>query len=86
MWQKDGLLYCAGTHEYRPMGTAVISEQDLFRPRDFSPRRKSPVRGYDGFVGYFASLGDVNQFLQSHRGKKLSHIRDAHRILRTFGK
>lgn len=67
------------------MGAAVIADQDLFRQQDFSARRKSPQRGSEGFVGYFASLGDVNAFLARNRGKRLAHTRDAHRILRTFG-
>jgi hypothetical protein len=47
------------------MGTAVISASDLFRRRDFDPRRK--VRAPGGFVGQFASLGHMNAQLQKRR-------------------
>jgi hypothetical protein len=39
LWVGDGLAWAQGTYEYRPMGTAVISASDLFRRRDFDPRR-----------------------------------------------
>jgi hypothetical protein len=50
------------------MGTAVISASDLFRRRDFDPRRKvrSPARSAQ-FLGQFASLGHVNAHLQKRR-------------------
>jgi len=40
LWVDDELAWAQGTYEYRPMGTAVISASDLFRRRDFDPRRK----------------------------------------------
>ena len=76
LWHQKPLLLCAGTHEYRPMGTAVAGDQGLFHARDFNPRRKAPRRAQDGFLGYFASLNDVNAFLRGPRKK-----RDSHRIL-----
>lgn len=83
MWWQPPLLICAGTHEYRPMGTAVIGDQGLFESSDFQKQRKSPPRGTEDFVGYFASLNEVNGFL---RGKKKirSGKRNSHRILATF--
>jgi hypothetical protein len=50
------------------MGTAVISVSDLFRRRDFDPRRnvRAPVRSAE-FVGQFASLGHMNAQLQKRR-------------------
>ena len=65
LWVDDGLAWAQGTYEYRPMGTAVISASDLFRRRDFDPRRK--VRAPAGFVGQFASLGHLNAQLQKRR-------------------
>ncbi len=84
LWHKTPLLYCAGTHEYRPMGAAVIGDLGLFEPRDFSSRMKAPARGREGFVGYFASLNEVNRYLRRKnppRGQK----RNSHHILATFG-
>jgi hypothetical protein len=68
LWVDDGLAWAQGTYEYRPMGTAVISASDLFRRRDFDPRRKvrAPARSA-GFVGQFASLGHLNAQLQNRR-------------------
>lgn len=65
LWVDDELAWAQGTYEYRPMGTAVISASDLFRRRDFDPRRK--VRAPGGFVGQFASLGHLNAQLQKRR-------------------
>ena len=65
LWVDNGLAWAQGTYEYRPMGTAVISASDLFRRRDFDPRRK--VRPPTGFVGQFASLGHLNAQLQKRR-------------------
>lgn len=79
VWRQGPLVYCQGTHEYRPMGEAILHEQCLLTARDFRPRRSALVRGGEGFVGYFASLGEVNAYLQ----KKLRR-QDSHRILGTL--
>ena len=47
------------------MGTAVIAQSDLFRRRDFDPRRKPP-RAVE-YAGQFASLGHLNQQLKQRR-------------------
>jgi hypothetical protein len=49
------------------MGTAVISASDLFRRRDFSPRRKVQAPRDAEFAGQFASLGHLNTQLQKRR-------------------
>jgi hypothetical protein len=49
------------------MGTAVISASDLFRRRDFSPRRKVQAAQNAEFDGQFASLGHLNIQLQKRR-------------------
>ena len=36
LWLIDRQAFAAGTHEYQPMGTAVIAATQLFRARDFS--------------------------------------------------
>lgn len=79
----DGDVACAqGTHEYRPLGVAVISVTDLFSHRDFRPRRGSRPRDGAAFVGLFASLAHVNRFLLKLRSHgKQKKIRQASRRL-----
>src|SRR4029079_11614731 len=40
--QPAGLAWAQGTHEYRPMGTAVIASTDQFRRHDFRQGRRRP--------------------------------------------
>jgi len=49
------------------MGTAVIARCDLFRRRDFDPRRKLKAPRDARFAGQFASLGHLNAQLQKDR-------------------
>jgi hypothetical protein len=72
LWLQDGVAWAQGTHEYRPMGAAVIASTSAFRARDFSARRRSPRRYYDGFAGYFASLEDVNRHLRKLQSQPLA--------------
>jgi hypothetical protein len=72
LWIDKDVAWAQGTHEYRPMGTAVVSATDLFRPRDFSPRRSPRPRTDDAFAGLFASLGDVNGFLRKRRSQVIA--------------
>ena len=66
-WIDGEVAWASGTHEYRPLGSAVIGVSGMFTSRDFSPRRTAPPR-YDGrFTGYFASLGHMNDFLALFR-------------------
>jgi hypothetical protein len=69
LWLTDDTAWAQGTHEYKPMGAAVIARTSLFRARDFSSRRRSPRRGADGFAGLFASLEAVNRFLVRDRSQ-----------------
>lgn len=69
LWLADDVLWAQGTHEYKPMGAAVIAASNIFRARDFSPRRKAPRRHADGFAGFFASLEDVNRYLLRRRSQ-----------------
>jgi hypothetical protein len=62
LWTADGLAWAQGTHEYKPMGVAVISATDLFRQRDFDPARQVPA-GEAAYVGLFASMVDLNDWL-----------------------
>ncbi|MDX1981019.1 MAG: hypothetical protein SFV51_12180 [Bryobacteraceae bacterium] len=73
LWIKDGLSWAQGTHEYRPMGVAVISATDHFRPRDFHPARRCPSREAPAFAGFFASIGEMNSYLErKHRSRAFS--------------
>lgn len=73
LWIETDTAWCAGTHEYRPMGVAVISASSLFSARDFDPRRQGPgERSGKQFRGLFASLPDVNSFLQRQRRGSVS--------------
>jgi hypothetical protein len=68
LWVDKELAWAEGTHEYRPMGVAVVAITDLFASRDFAPRRKAPPREDVRFAGLFASLVEVNDYLQTRRG------------------
>ena len=67
LWIGRDLAWAQGTHEYRPMGAAVIAVTDLFAPRDFDPRRPAPSPREASFAGLFASLGEMNQYLRAER-------------------
>ena len=66
LWLEGDLAWAQGAYEYRPMGAAVISVSDLFRRRDFSPRRvvRPPSRAHQ-----YASLGHLNAQLQELRAR-----------------
>jgi hypothetical protein len=61
---ESQLAWAQGTHEYRPMGTAVISRTDQFRHRDFLGTRQRPAYLEHSFVGFFGSLEDLNARLR----------------------
>jgi hypothetical protein len=64
LWIDNQQAWAAGTHEYRPMGAAVIAENGCFRARDFSRDRRAPGRRHPSFIGLFGSLEEVNVFLR----------------------
>ena len=82
LWVDEQLAWAQGTYEYRPMGAAVISRSDLFRRRDFSPRRPPRRPRSARFAGQFASLGHLNQHLQTSR----KQTRDSHTTVRGNGR
>ena len=68
---KNGLAWAQGTHEYRPMGSAVIASTDQFRHRDFRKARRPPAHLRRSFVGFFGSLEEVNIRLSiQHRTRR----------------
>lgn len=83
LWIEEGMARCAGAHEYRPMGVAVIASTDLFHARDFNPRVRPPSRELGTFRGLFASLNDVNHYLSSTRGRPARRV--SGRILTLLG-
>lgn len=68
LWLSEDEAWAQGTHEYRPMGCAVIARNGQFRPPDFNRYRRNPGRRSPLFVGLFGSLEEVNVFL--HRKQK----------------
>jgi len=70
LWLDRDIAWAQGTHEYRPMGVAVIAATDLFSPRDFMPARKPPARRGPAFQGLFASLEEVNRSLARSRSRE----------------
>ena len=66
LWVDGDTAISQGTHEYRPMGCAVVAAGSIFTPRDFSRRRPAPPRYDPRFAGLFASLGEMNHWLQKH--------------------
>ena len=64
---ESSLAWAQGTHEYRPMGSAVIASTDQFRPRDFRRGRRAPAHLRQSFVGFFGSLEEVNARLRIQR-------------------
>jgi hypothetical protein len=73
LWIDDGadLVWAQGTHEYRPMGTAVVAQNGQFRHRDFERRRQRPKRLENSFAGFFGSLEEVNAHLRAEPQWKL---------------
>ena len=77
LWiDKDAsVAWAQGTHEYRPMGAAVVGLTDQFRPADFRSRRRCPSRLDRAFVGLFGSLEEVNVYLRKSRMAKRRSVR-----------
>jgi hypothetical protein len=79
VWIDDAerLAWARGTHEYRPMGTAVIALTDQFRPADSSQTRRVPKALAENFTGFFGSLETVNEYLRKG-GKRTRRSTPAH--------
>ncbi len=76
---ESQLAWAQGTHEYRPMGTAVVSRGDQFRPKDFRSTRRRPSRLEHSFAGFYGSLEEVNVGLRTREKWRLvwtpAHLR-----------
>jgi hypothetical protein len=84
LWTDGDTLLAQGKHEYRPYGQAFAAAGDLFRERLFRRGPQSIPDGFD-FVGYFASLGDLNDFLVVNRQSSKPKRRQAkHAITSTW--
>jgi hypothetical protein len=68
---ENGLAWAQGTHEYRPMGLAVIASTDQFRRRDFRQSRRLPTHLRQSFAGFFGSLEEVNARMRMRRKWKI---------------
>jgi hypothetical protein len=67
---QASLVWAEGTHEYRPMGTAVVAVNDQFRHRDFRQGRRRPKNLETSFAGFYVSLEEVNATLRTGRPPK----------------
>lgn len=82
LWIESDTAWCAGTHEYRPMGVAVVAASTLFSARDFNSLRAAPGERFDrNFHGLFASLPDVNSYMQKRNTKPRGSFRRRQLIL-----
>jgi hypothetical protein len=70
LWVDGDTVWAQGTHEYRPMGVAVVGANCVFSPRDFRGARRGFSRFDPRFAGFFASLGEMNDYLQKRRSPK----------------
>lgn len=66
LWIDRDVAWAEGTHEYRPLGAAVVAVTDRFRVRDFRPSRRCPARRDRCFVALFGSLEELNEYLARH--------------------
>lgn len=70
LWIDSDHVWAQGTHEYRPMGTAVAALSSVITGRDFRRHRRAPSRIDPRFAGLFASLGEMNDYLNKYRSAK----------------
>ncbi len=77
LWVDGDTAIAQGTHEYRPMGCAVIAAGSVFTARDFARRRAAPSRMDPRFAGLFASLGEMNDWL----GKRVRRRGRSHALV-----
>ena len=84
VWIEENVAWAEGTHEYRPMGAAVVSATSQFTQRDFRPGTPQRTRSGRGFAGFFGSLVEVNAHLRLRRRNGASAARPYGRALPFF--
>jgi len=85
LWIDKDLAWAQGTHEYRPMGAAVVSSTSVFAARDFAATRLTGLRPPGSFQGLFASLGHLNRHLSKRQSQAItSHDRRTLSCVRTI--
>ena len=84
LWIDSETAWAQGTHEYRPMGTAVIGVSCVFTSGDFNQRRRAPARYDSRFTGHFASLGQMNDFLARFR-RQSQALQEQVRVRKSLG-
>ena len=65
LWIDAETAWAQGTHEYKPMGAAVIARSGQFHLRDFGRYRTPPHRLHPTFRGLFGSIEEVNVYLRT---------------------
>jgi hypothetical protein len=75
---REKVVWAQGTHEYRPMGLAVIALLGQFSPRDFKQSLKRPTELDKLFAGFFGSLEEVNHYIGDDRKQRRLRRTPAH--------
>ncbi len=76
--ESERVAWAQGTHEYRPMGAAVVALSGLFRHRDFRQSLKRPAAVHNQFVGFFGSLEEVNHYVSDQGSRRRYRATPAH--------
>jgi hypothetical protein len=71
---EERLAWARGTHEYRPMGAAVVAVTDQFRHRDFHGSHCLPAHLRNSFAGFFGSLEDLNEHLRRRARRSAARL------------
>jgi hypothetical protein len=71
LWVETDVAWAQGTHEYRPMGVAVICARTIFSARDFHRSGTAPSRDHGSYIGLFASIGEMNDYLMRNRSRHM---------------
>jgi hypothetical protein len=71
LWLENDVAWAQGTHEYRPMGAAIIGVRTLFSARDFRSSHVAPSRDHRSYVGLFASIGEMNDYLRRSQSRRI---------------
>jgi|MudIll2142460700_1097286.scaffolds.fasta_scaffold448711_1 hypothetical protein len=84
LWIDGDVAWAEGTHEYRPMGVAVVAATSQFIARDFRSRGSRRRRSDPGFAGFFGSLVEVNAHLARRRNGRETRNPAAGHVLPYF--